>query len=216
MAKISITILLFSFFIGNAYAGVFPLNDGLESGSLGHYLEYLADKDGTLTFEEIISPGKERPAWKKSDSATLGFGYTKTVYWVKFSVKNSKEHPVKWYLQQSYPLIGNLILYMPDRDGSFSQIKTGCAVKFSQRPLEHRTFVFPLETESERTDTFYMRYQSAGNINVVLNAIKPKVFEKTIFIEYALLWLCYGSMLILSIYNLLIFVSIRQKSYIYY
>ncbi|MBN1495558.1 MAG: hypothetical protein JXA07_02240, partial [Spirochaetes bacterium] len=93
---------------------------------------------------------------------------------------------------------------------------TGHGFKYSQRPVEHRTFVFPLETESGQTDTFYMRYQSAGNINVVLNAIKPSVFKKTIFIEYALLWLCYGSMLILCIYNMLIFISIRQKSYIYY
>ncbi|MBN2158551.1 MAG: hypothetical protein JW807_04075 [Spirochaetes bacterium] len=216
MAKISLIILLFSFFVGNAYAGVFPLNDGLESESLGHYLEYLADKDGTLSFEEIISPGKERPAWEKSGSTTLGFGYTKTVYWVKFSVKNTEEHPVKWLLQQRYPLIENITLHVPDRDGSYSRIETGHGFKYSQRPVDHRTFVFPLETESGQTDTFYMRYQSAGNINIVLNAIKPMVFGKKIFIEYALLWLCYGSMLILCVYNMLIFVSVRQKSYIYY
>ncbi len=135
---------------------------------------------------------------------------------MRFTLINSTEHEIDTYLQQRYPLIGYLDLYIPMGKNEYQQVKTGKMLKFSQRPVDHRTFVFPLKLCTVSSKTYYMRYESQGSINIVLNLFSPKAFNKMNETEAIFIWMFYGIMVIMILYNFIIFLTVRDLSYLLY
>ena len=188
----------------------------LAGASLGTRLEYCEDRTKTLTIGDIVSRPRDC-RWKRSRAVAPGFGYTGSAYWVRFSVTNRSDRDIRWYLQQRYPLINHLDLYAPERGTErYRAVRTGTMLPFSQRPLRHRTFVFPLETAAKTTETCYLRYESEGALNITLHAFSPEEFQETRDTESALIGVLVGIFMIMILYNFILFISFREKSYIYY
>ncbi len=195
------------------------IEDHLTGESIGTHLEYCEDRTRKLTIDRIASPKRDGACrWKKSRRISPGFGYTKSAYWIRFTVTNRTGHEISWYLQQRYPLINYLSLYTPSGagDGRYLEIRTGTWLPFSQRPLSHRTFVFPLKTAAGASDTYYLRYESEGAMNITLHAFSPDEFNDERDSESILIWVLVGIFLIMILYNFILFLSFKEISYLYY
>lgn len=195
------------------------IDDHLNGKSMGMHIEYCEDRAKILTIDDFTRARHGRGCrWIPSDRIAPGFGYTQNAYWVRFSVSNRTDHGITWYLQQRYPLINYLDLYMPSGAGPdrYRAIKTGTWLPFSRRPLPHRTFVFPLKTPSWTTETYYMRYESQGAMNITLHAFSPDEFQDARDSESILIWILVGIFLIMILYNFILFLSFREVSYFYY
>jgi len=68
-------------------SGTIRWSAGLEKQTLGGYFEYLEDRDGTLELADLLS-GDSAHQWVAAEGDSKGFGFTKSVYWVRFSVEN--------------------------------------------------------------------------------------------------------------------------------
>ena len=80
------------------------LDDSVGSLQIGKQIYYLEDPDNSFTFENIIS-GEQANKFIRSTDDIPNFGFTKSVYWVHFSIlykpgENSKKH--EWFLHVSY------------------------------------------------------------------------------------------------------------------
>lgn len=197
-----------------AEARTFDLNQTFSKLGVGKLLEYRVDLEDSLTLQNILSE-KDDDAWMSSDDESLGFGFTTDVYWVRFSLVNTGKETAEFYLEQSYPLIDNLSFYYVI-EKKVKEIEVGDHKKFSARPYEHRNFVFPLSLEAGARADCYARYSTTSSMNIVLNIWKPKLFEKESAQEYALIFSFYSVLLIMTIYNLILFFFIRRKQYLYY
>ena len=129
-----------------AFPDVIKIDENLTSRSIGLDIEYLEDAEGTLTFDDIKG-GKLKGSWTASKTENPGFGFTDSVYWVRFTVENIARREIQFYLDQNFPQADFIRLYVPE-NGAYRIIETGDSKPFSERPLEHRSFVFPLKLKA--------------------------------------------------------------------
>jgi serine phosphatase RsbU (regulator of sigma subunit) len=197
--------------------GAVIVDYSMASVSIGSNLEYLEDSAGNLSFDDIVS-GKniEAGRWTRSSEDSLGFGFSTSVYWVRFSVKNPTDRDIVLYLKQEYPLINLIYLYTPGENGKYTVFKTGSYYPFSERPIKYRNFVFPLTLKAGTTATCYLRYQSNSSMNIQLSVQSPESFRKTKDTELMFLWIYYGIFLAMFIYNLIMFIASRDWNYFFY
>ncbi|MDJ0765746.1 MAG: 7TM diverse intracellular signaling domain-containing protein [Myxococcota bacterium] len=197
-----------------AAADVIPLDETLTKIPVGLHLDYIEDKDHQLSLNDVQSDAvAER--WLSSDKATLGFGHSKSAYWVRFTVKNTTSEPIKFFLHQAYPLIDNIMIHMPSGP-MYKQIEVGDMKPFWERPYENRTFIIPLSVKGNDSATYYLRYESSGAVNIVLNIWKPYEFVIENLKEVQFTTLYYGFVLIMIIYNFFVYFFVRRSEYLHY
>ena len=190
------------------------LNDAFEKISVGYHFEYLEDKDNSLTLEDIQGQAYDAQ-WIAPNSKSQGFGFTTSAYWVRYTVENPTDADIEYFLEQAFPLIDNISIYVPD-GSSHRVVEVGDTKPFWERPYENRKFIIPLVLKSKETATYYLRFKTSGSLNILLSLWRPYAFEMDTVKEMQFLMLYYGIFLVMILYNLLVFFFVRRLEYFYY
>lgn len=212
----SIILIFIAIFISISplYSGTIEIDQKMKEISIGSFLEYIEDENGQLKFEDVRS-NKYKSKWISSDTDNPGFGFTESVYWVRFALNNISEKETKLYLEHGYPLVDKIAIYISD-EKTFRVIETGDDYVFSRRPLKHRKFIFPIKVPAKSSIICHLRIKSDSSMIIALKLWAPDVFTENSIIEYRLLTIFYGGMLIMILYNFFIFVFIRRVVYLFY
>jgi len=80
--------------------------------------------------------------------------------------------------------------------------------------MEHRLFLIPFELEPGGSKTIFLRFNSSSSIQAPIRIWKPSVYQKTDVLTNVIHGFYIGDMLIIGIYNLLIFIALRDKIYL--
>ncbi len=184
---------------------------------LGKYLQILEDKTGNLDIEKISSSQFE-DNWYQNEEDVPNFGFSNSAYWVRFRISGNSNKNVIRLLQIDFPLHDYLDIYIPDSSGDFSVYKTGDRRPFSTKPIAHRTFLVKIELKPNIQQTIYLRIESYDGIHESLPIVllKPGAFEQNTRTEYLWFGLFYGILLAMLGYNLFIFFSLKDHTYLYY
>ncbi|MEJ5360892.1 MAG: 7TM diverse intracellular signaling domain-containing protein [Spirochaetota bacterium] len=218
MPKKNIILLLsFVIFFGAIVTAVFAddtlfVTDDFDVANLGLYVQYLRDVPPHTDINEIITAYKNNQ-FKESTDINPSFGYSHNCIWVSFTLANISKKPVQLLLEYDYPIIDDITLLIPD-GAHFKKIQTGDRFPFSSRPFPYRSFVFPLEVKPGFT-TYFLRIRSEGSLVLPLKLWGLKAFEDMRNSSLPLIWMHYGLMLALLFYNLFLFISTREKSFLY-
>ena len=189
------------------------LEPGFTEIRLGNFVEYVENVDPSLTLNNIQN-NADKFKFQASKTSHPSFGYSEKAVWLRFTVQNNTNKLLRWYLEFEYPLVDTVVLYVPERTG-YKEIRTGDTLNYSSRPEQlYRTFVFPLK-EPPGKRTYYMKVQSKGSLVAPLNAWSGDALVNQKFSEITVMWLYYGIMIALLFYNLFIYFSIRERSYLY-
>ena len=197
---------------GKAHAGTLKIDSSMTKKNLCRELVCVMDPGRKLTIDDVA--GREQEWFVPAeDMDDCSFGYSDFVCWFRINIENSEEHPVKWMLKIEHPLIDHLSFYH-SVDGKWNEVKTGDRLPFSERPLQARTFVFPVDSPPG-TSSCYLRMETTGVMHFAMTAFSGATFISNTKKETMLLWLYYGVMLALFFYNLIVFISSRDMSYLY-
>ena len=127
-------------------------------------IEVLEDPGGTLGIEAVAaSAGFAAPPAKGPN-----FGFTRSAWWVRFTLRNAGEGNVALLLRQDYPLIDWIDFYAPAEGGAWRTVRTGDRRNFSTREFGHRDFVFALDVPAHAERTYYLRFASSGPVDISL------------------------------------------------
>ena len=189
------------------------LTDEQAEYPLGAHLEYLADPTGQLTIAEVSAPEYDA---RFTPADTTSLGMTSAVGWLRFRANNQATFSTPWVLEIAYPFHTWVTLYLPKPNAAgFTAKTTGNRAPFSSRDIPDTNFVFELPLPPQTEQTVYVRIQSEPMI-FSLKIWSLKAFTAATQTEYLWLGLFFGSLLIMLVYNLFIFVSLRERSYLYY
>jgi two-component system, sensor histidine kinase LadS len=195
--------------------GVFALRERLAGPNLAQHASFLEDPSGALTLEQVSSaPGVEffRPAQHDEPS----FGFSASAYWVRLAVFNPAPEPQSWVLELGYPQLDHVTLFVPGARGGYAARETGDMVPFAQRDLDFRTFMFRLRVEPQQSVVYYMRVSSQGSIKLPLAAWTfDELFEHQDD-DSAFLWVFYGALAAMAVYNVLVVLFTGQREHLYY
>lgn len=181
---------------------------------VGRHLEILEDRAGALTINDVTSPDVASQ-FVPSQSMNPGVGFTDSVYWVRFTVRNATQS-VAWLVALEWPLFF-IDYYAPSDDTmGYEVIHTGSALPFATRAIPSSKFAFQLSAPFQETQTIYIRAKSAGSLAFPITIWNADAFVQHQIRQSALNSFFYGIFAILALYHLILFFRMRDTSYLYY
>ncbi|MFT4764737.1 MAG: signal transduction histidine kinase/CheY-like chemotaxis protein [Oleispira sp.] len=182
--------------------------------NLGPDIEWIEDNTNQLTFETIRQ--LPQSSFTRGTQYTFNKGYTSSGYWLRFRLNIPAElidNP--WLLEIPFPLLDYVALYSPDKNDKYSVIYTGDRSPFSQRNFDTTDFVFKLEP-SQKSSIYYLHVKTKDSLQVPLHLWHVDHFPKHNAYISGLQGLYFGIMIVMILYNLFIYLSVRERSYLYY
>src|SRR5690606_1799268 len=93
--------------------------------------------------------------------------------------------------------------------------QTGDRLPFGERPLHYPEFVFPLELEPGKDYVLVLRVATSSAMQVPLTLWTPGAHASHRFTKGVLFGGVIGMIFIMALYNLFLWVSIRETSYLF-
>jgi diguanylate cyclase (GGDEF)-like protein len=161
--------------------------------------------------------------WQAAEGHDLVFSHTDSVYWVRLSLNNSGPSQALWYLELHYPLLDEISFWQhhlpanSDAPGVLAEapLLTGDTRAFSSRGIDYRYYLLPVTLNPGESRTITLRIHSSGALNVPLALSTPgEVIAESnnLTLVHGLF---YGALLILAVFNLLLFLSSGTRYYLH-
>ncbi|MDH4263237.1 MAG: SpoIIE family protein phosphatase [Spirochaetia bacterium] len=210
-----IVLLFLTGFISPVFSG-FAVNLNPSTGryNLGHYLEILEDVNGTMTYEQVSS-STSKSLFVQSRQQIPNFGFSDSVFWVKFSTYNPAKYIQEYFLEYTQPLTDNIDLYYKDEKGRVVIKSAGDHVTFNNRDFDFHNFIFKLPVNSG-LNTYYLRIQTTSSVTINMTLFNSTSLIEMMNSEKSWLGFYYGIMVVMLISNLFIYLSIRDINYLLY
>ena len=188
------------------------LTDESITAPLGRHAEILQDSTGALNIHRVSSP-EYLDKFRFSREGIPNLGLSRSPVWVRFKVKNLTFSEA-WILQAAYPEMDNVELYSGDASNWDVQ-ESGRSAPFSLRKSIDRNLLFPLSLPFGKERTFYLRYQNGMGMTIPLRLYSFPQYQAHAMKEQLAFGIFFGFMLVLSLYNLILFIKVRESGYAY-
>jgi PAS domain S-box-containing protein len=177
------------------------------TGSLWVY----QDDSRELGIRDMVSPTLKLPFSPLTGKSS--FGYSADTFWFRFTARNTTETPIFWYLEYAYAAVDHFEFFHP-MGADFKRYLGGDTHAFTQRPVNFRTMVVPIEL-LPGDHTFYFKLQSRGAIVAPVIGWGKDAFERHRNLDAAFNWLYYGAMLVTTIYCFFGFFSMKMPAFFF-
>lgn len=191
------------------------LEETKEYYPVGLHLEIFEDKTANLTIDDVRKPELDNQ-WFINKKESPSFGYSKSVYWVRFEIENNLPFEKEWLLEVGYPLIDFVDCYIFDTNGNFVLKQTGDRLPFKEREVSYRNFIFNFKTTTNQKKRIYLSFKGDSSMQFPMTIWSNKQFIEKVNTETISLGLYYGIMVAMVLYNLFIFLSVKDLSYLFY
>jgi signal transduction histidine kinase len=193
--------------------------------NLGLHSYFLEDKSRQLTLQDVSSADFD-PIWQKSNGTSQNFSYTHSAYWFMVELDHATlKQP--WLLLLDNPSLAKVQFYEVTQGQVLQDIISGFLVNVNLRTVAHRKFIFPLKLipspdtphysgAPPRTTRLYLRVETQTPMKIPLILWQQDAFYENDQHSLLGMGVYYGVMLVIMIYNLALFLSIRHTSYLYF
>lgn len=191
--------------------GQYPLN---------LHMQVLEDKTNNLTIDDVTSDSLQAQ-FITNKSPLPNFGVSKSTYWLKVKLLYSsaypnKEHQKQWLLEVGKCLLNVAELYIPEANGIYVVKSSDLREDWDQREVLHVNSVFPLTTYLDEEVTLYLKLKNHSSLQTPLTLWSREAFTKKVAKEEFIYGVFFGGMIIMLIYNIFVYVSVRDPGYLYY
>jgi len=185
--------------------------------SLTAHLAVLEDPGGRLTLADVQQPqAAERFTTDHPAGEAFNRGITPSAYWFRLVLRNPGDAPLQRLLEIGYARLSQVTLHRPLPGGGMQAIETGTTAPFESRPYAHRFFVFPLTLPPRSEQAYYLRVQSTTAFIVPARLWAPAAFHAYERDDYLAQAWYFGMATAMVLFNLLLFVRLRDRIYILY
>lgn len=184
-----------------------------DNESLGSYISYYVSPAEHSASEILNLPTSE---WQKSQKDVPSFSIVSGDIWLRLSLKNDEFQNIKKILHLDYALLDYVeAFYQFEGSDSFSRhFRTGSIYPFETRPIRDSAFAFPIQLEPQESLTLYLRLQNDGFIQAPITLWNETSFYENRLISQSLLFAVIGILAALGIYNIFLYISVSEKTYL--
>gem|GEM_PF-1606524 len=189
------------------------LTDEKIIAKLGKSAYTLVDSSGDLNIRQVTSP-RYSAEFRPSRETSPNLGYRRSAVWVRFTLKNLT-FSEQWILQAAYPDMDNVEFYH-GAASNWAVQELGQSLPFSSRKIMNRNLLFPLSLPFGEEKTFYLRYQNTTGMTIPLRLYSSQQYQTYALEEQLVFGIFFGFMLVLSLYNLILYAKVRESGYLHY
>lgn len=197
----------------SAATRVVPVSEETTDLKLDPLVDVFVDNARTMALTDVMDK-KKTGFWFQSPG-NLNFGFTESAYWVRVEFKNESDKDLSFMFEIAYPVL-DLIQVNIVKGKDVETLTLGDSLPFDHRPKKLKDFVFPLSFSKNEQVSVFIRFETVNAMQMPLTLYNPKRFIEAKQVENISMGLYYGAMVVLMIYNLFLFSSIRDVDYLYY
>jgi two-component system, sensor histidine kinase LadS len=210
---LAVLVILLPFCLSAAPTVV--LDEAQDQYPLGLYLDILEDQSQQLTFEDITHP-EWANRFVPSTRQTPIPGYVYSDYWVRFTVENPLPRAFEGYLEYRNSHMARIDFYQRDETGTVAFKPSGLNVPIDRKDIRSRYHLFQVSLPPSSRTEFFMRFDADGPVVIPLTLWTAKALIEKTDLTQTLLGMFYGLMGVMLLYHLFLFISLRERSYLYY
>jgi class 3 adenylate cyclase len=181
--------------------------------NIGQDIMVYTDESQNQTIQDILSPNIDKQ-FGRSEQAIPNIGITSAALWCKFIIENKTSQ--ECYLKISNAAIEEISLFQINKDGYIEEKKTGCYLNFNQREVRNNHYLLKLYTTTSTPATFYLRVRHYRGTQLPIDVGTLKGFAESLHTIDFIQGIYFGFMLLMVLYNLFVYLSVRDKAYLYY
>lgn len=179
-------------------------------------MQYYVDDRGDRSLEDIRMLKRQGAHFQPIDIRKANLGYREDVYWLTATLSNPNTHNLERILDIPYAGIDYLRVYIVKQDAVKKSYLMGEQVPFSGRPIDYAGFAVPLEIGAGEELELFIRVKTAGSLSLTMELSEPAGFFAKVNTMNLVLGLYFGAVLIMLMYNLILFVYLGDISYFNY
>ncbi len=174
----------------------------------------LVDSTSLLSFKEILDLPKEK--WNEVDSDIPMLGLSKFNYWYQIDIANHSQKEQVFYLDINNPLIDTIDLYVLKGERLVKEFHTGDHYSFFSRPLATQSFMFPISLNKKDLAQIVIRIRSQDQALLPISFGSREAMYQSKSRSELIFGIYIGLMLVMFLYNTIIYVTTQDRSYLYY
>lgn len=187
---------------------------------LTDYLYFHEDKENQLGIDDLRRANTDDLFTPLKDKF-LTFGLTQSSLWFRMRIRYPNgapnvEHEKQFYYEVARSHLEIAELHIVRSDGSVTTITSDIRTKLPDKPVPHINSVFPFSLGLGEEITLYLRVHNSTGTFLPQTLWTPAAFATKVTHEEYLYGIFYGGMLIMLVYNMLLFVSSKNETYLYY
>jgi signal transduction histidine kinase len=212
----SLFICLFFFLKGQSGTTSIKEKDKIIAVTNGFFY---ADTSCSQNFDEV-STARFSKYFHNGNLAQTAVEDNVNCYWVKFELQNSSNDNNEWLIE--YDKWETVEMYISDSISGFMKKITGHTIPFDKKDfrLANRNLIDVKINKSE-TKEIYAKLTTGYDYMQRPEDLSCTVYLKTSVVEYqdgvmSIIYFFSGIYVVMLLYNLFVYYSIREKSYLYY
>lgn len=217
--------LILAFFFGgtataqSSKAPAITLSESTDQVILSKNIRYLKDESYELGIEEVASPALAEQFFE-IDQDRANFSFSDAAYWLNFSLKarsSGGNGPQQWWVKADYPLLDRVDVFVQNpTTGNMRQLELGDDRPIANNGLFIPFAAFSLELAPGEQRELFIRVETSSSKQLGFQVFSSAALAQSL-LEYSLFsGAFYGVMLIMALYNLFVFISIRDNAYLFY
>ncbi|MEJ7559566.1 MAG: sensor histidine kinase [Pedobacter sp.] len=209
----TLVLLLFSFTASAAEPAVISASSNYEN--IGKRISILKDEHNAFSIEQVIRMGNEGK-FVRSSKAILNLGNSTAAFWIKIPYQNLSDQTA--YLILDVPNIDHVDFYSKDNQGSLIHIRTGSVSRPNKNVIATNHYIFnlfPTRVE-ERGRDVYLKVRTDNIMLIALKITDAKTLITTSNYRIGFESIYTGILIMLFILNVFLFISVKDKTYLYY
>ncbi|MDQ8036351.1 MAG: diguanylate cyclase [Pedobacter sp.] len=197
--------------LGAAAQAAVSLPAAQDSVVIGRQLQYV---ESERPVAEIMS--LPASAWQQNPDTVFNRGYSRSSWWLRFSLANTAYAAPQQLLEISYPVLDEVDVWIFRGQELMARYALGDKHRFTDRLLQHRFFLVPVNLQSGTELTVLLKVRSSSSVQVPLALWNERrYFEQD---QWHLLGhgLFFGIMGLMVLYSFFVFLALRDRTYLYY
>lgn len=169
------------------------------------------DSSSKLSFEEV-----RKIETFKQYTNRISKGYSQSAFWLKFSIKNSTNESLEYYLAFSENFQNTIDCYILSDNNSITHLKKGVGYFIKGEQNKAVKPSFKINFKKDEIKTLYIRMTSKFPFFTSFNLFDKNSYQQYNYKFDIIYALFLGSIFSLILYNLVIYFFTKDITYLYY
>lgn len=196
-----------------AHADAGPITLSSDEPIESHF-QYWEDTGANATLADVRALPDS--AWQARPSSTATFGITDSAYWLRVQVQNQTDQDQLLIAELAYSQLDDVVFHELSGGTLLREFRTGDTRSFYPRDVDHPNMLFRFQVAPDNLKTLYIKVATQGTMVVPLQIWHQNEFYEAAANEEKLHFFYYGSLAVIILINLAVFLTLRERLYLYY
>jgi two-component system, NtrC family, sensor kinase len=184
----------------------------LQSAQIGKYVTFYVDQQDTAT---IYNLQNVTSLFEKNTSDVINLATQTKSTWFKLLLRN-ETFDGHFQIEIDNPMLNDAEFFFKNKEGTWSSQLISKDFAFENRAVHSQKLIFPVTMQQGDLQTFFIRVKSNSQIVLPFKIGTSEQISSRNNSEDIVSSLYFGIMLVMFLYNMFIFFTVRDKSYLYY